>query len=283
MVEKRHTAKADMTYWLNTCPHCRSIQGDFYLHEDRPGAFYGPQFRPLQYTTHRIDKPIEMMAAFNQAYCPYPMTWNDKYRVTNWQSEDDAELKNPFEHTVVRYINGVSQNRLLVQSQIAQFSMSFRNLLGYVQNTDPYIDGLIQASQVEDDDIEAVRQFFDSIDFTLPDDLLALYEIILGVPNGLVRKEPFFYRAIPPEPNDTAWSHGTLEHAWYDHGRETDILVLGTNGFHTLSLNRSGFIAIEPWSDDNQPPELDAFRYSISDILSTYMTTAKSNLITARK
>ena len=39
-IQYRYSATAGCRYWANTCPYCRSIQGDFYLHNEPNGAFW---------------------------------------------------------------------------------------------------------------------------------------------------------------------------------------------------------------------------------------------------
>jgi hypothetical protein len=43
-VQYRYSETAGCRYWANTCPYCRSIQGDFYLHAELDGPFYGIHF-----------------------------------------------------------------------------------------------------------------------------------------------------------------------------------------------------------------------------------------------
>ncbi len=39
-------------YWINTCPYCQSVQGDFFLYNEPDGPFFGIDFEndtPISY------------------------------------------------------------------------------------------------------------------------------------------------------------------------------------------------------------------------------------------
>lgn len=40
-VQYRYSSTVGGRYWVNTCPHCRSIQGDWHLFSDPDGPFFG--------------------------------------------------------------------------------------------------------------------------------------------------------------------------------------------------------------------------------------------------
>lgn len=39
-IQKRHTAMANQAYWANVCPHCDSVQGDFFLSNEPDSPFF---------------------------------------------------------------------------------------------------------------------------------------------------------------------------------------------------------------------------------------------------
>jgi ssDNA-binding Zn-finger/Zn-ribbon topoisomerase 1 len=43
-VQYRYSGTAGFKYWANTCPHCRSIQGDFFLYAEPDGPFFSVHF-----------------------------------------------------------------------------------------------------------------------------------------------------------------------------------------------------------------------------------------------
>lgn len=40
-VQKRYTKTTESTYWVNVCPFCDSVQGDWYLNMEPGGVFSG--------------------------------------------------------------------------------------------------------------------------------------------------------------------------------------------------------------------------------------------------
>ena len=40
-IQYRFSKTIGSKYWVNICPHCQSIQGDFFLHHDPDGPFFG--------------------------------------------------------------------------------------------------------------------------------------------------------------------------------------------------------------------------------------------------
>jgi len=40
-IQYRFSKMAGTTYWVNTCPYCKAIQGDFFLNMEPDGAFFG--------------------------------------------------------------------------------------------------------------------------------------------------------------------------------------------------------------------------------------------------
>ena len=40
-IQERHTNMSGEEYWANTCPHCNSVQGDFYISNEPDSPFFG--------------------------------------------------------------------------------------------------------------------------------------------------------------------------------------------------------------------------------------------------
>lgn len=40
-IQERSTNMSNETYWANTCPHCKSVQGDFYISNEPDSPFFG--------------------------------------------------------------------------------------------------------------------------------------------------------------------------------------------------------------------------------------------------
>jgi len=39
-LRKRYTQETTKKYWVNTCPNCTAVQGDFYLYNEPDGPFF---------------------------------------------------------------------------------------------------------------------------------------------------------------------------------------------------------------------------------------------------
>lgn len=40
-IKESYTKISDETYWANTCPHCSSVQGDFFISNEPDSPFFG--------------------------------------------------------------------------------------------------------------------------------------------------------------------------------------------------------------------------------------------------
>jgi len=74
-IKERYTSTSDETYWANTCPHCDSVQGDWFLSVEPDSPFF---------TLHEIEDSKE---SFD----------NDMVSVAEYYYEQLAEVATPKE------------------------------------------------------------------------------------------------------------------------------------------------------------------------------------------
>jgi hypothetical protein len=64
-IQHCYSKEAGSKYWANTCPFCKSVQGDYFLHAEPEGPFFGTD---IEYATGTFEKDL-MKVAFYASYC----------------------------------------------------------------------------------------------------------------------------------------------------------------------------------------------------------------------
>jgi ssDNA-binding Zn-finger/Zn-ribbon topoisomerase 1 len=64
-VQLKYSKTAGGKYWANTCPYCKSIQGDFFLYSEPDGPFFGFTSGPDR--SDQFDRDIKRLALLNRS------------------------------------------------------------------------------------------------------------------------------------------------------------------------------------------------------------------------
>jgi len=87
-VQERYTSTSEETYWANTCPHCDSVQGDWFLSVEPDSPFF---------MLHDIDDNRESfendMAAIAEYYSQHLAEVATQEEISENQPEQEPEQK----------------------------------------------------------------------------------------------------------------------------------------------------------------------------------------------
>lgn len=66
-IQERSTSMGGETYWANTCPHCKSVQGDFYISNEPDSPFFGLESEFAK-NKESFDADMEQIAEYYYDY-----------------------------------------------------------------------------------------------------------------------------------------------------------------------------------------------------------------------
>lgn len=70
-IQERHTNMSGETYWANTCPHCDSVQGDFYISNEPDSPFFSLE-SDFANNKESFDADMEQIAEYYFTYIVSP-------------------------------------------------------------------------------------------------------------------------------------------------------------------------------------------------------------------
>ena len=98
ILQNRNSAMAGTSYWVNVCPYCNRIQGDFFLYMEPDGAFFG--FCPTGESQKEFENDLMQLAYLAFRYEEEPTYFEGETIQHDHEDIEDEEIK---EEEEVRY------------------------------------------------------------------------------------------------------------------------------------------------------------------------------------